>query len=166
MLRGHEDSLDGLIRQEFLSIPQPRYLSTLFTELPVVMCRPLDAPLDDFAITHHGVVFQARPLHTVTFGILSTIHPGAVAIPKYNKKGEPYICLTDRAGRRHVFLVARLVLDRFFGVSLTDAISIEYVDGDPSNVHYLNLVATYKTSYREVSPWNRRIDAHEVQPLH
>lgn len=155
-------------------IPKPYYLSSLFADQePFAICRPLFPPFDDFAITHFGQVFLAHPLLTWNYAKeLTLLDPISLVFPEHrghsndNYKGKRQIVrLQDKSGRiRKTFFVDRLVLERFFGVPLTDKVEISYVDEDYSRPSIDNLEAFLVNKNEVIPPVPQ--DWADVQPLH
>lgn len=161
------DFLRHSLPKELMSIPKPHFVSTIFPEEPIAICRPLFSPFDNFAITHFGTVFKFRPLITVPVDDFITLSPMAYCIPKYKRKNDrQYVVLQNpKFGFRKSYFVDRLLLDRFYGVKVTDRVDVEFLDGDMSNPHVMNLEAIYKAPIMRKVPDEER-DLHEFCPIH
>ena len=127
-------------------IPKPYFISTLFPETPVAICRPLDPPFEEYAVTHHGVVFKYKPLnlmYTNTNGVIKEEHSfDFFLLPDITQEDLQYVTLHDsRSGITNTFYVHRLALDRFYGVSIYDNVDTMFLDGSKGNPHMNNLEA-------------------------
>ena len=163
---GSEYNLELLscLPQELRTIPKPYFVSTLLPEVSIAICRPLFPPFDNYAIAHNGTVFQYRPLHTVSFGEHLTLHPAAYCIPKV-VNFVPLVRLASKLGHQKTYIVARLLLERFFHVSLTERISIDYLDNDSTNTHILNMEAFFQSPKCGRIP-HEELDGYLHIPLH
>lgn len=167
-MHGTENNLSlTLLAKELKSIPKPFFISGLFPEEDIAICRPLSPPFDNFAITHFGTVFLSRPLHTHYIQDVLTLNIASYCIPKTSPRSfRQLVCLQNRnLNIRKTFFVDRLLLDRFYGVKLTDSVDVEYGDGDEQNVNIYNVAAHYKSPRYEKVPDEER-DLHEYFPLH
>ena len=156
-------------------IPKPYFLSTLFADQePVAICRLLNPPFDNYAITHFGTVFLAKPLRIWTWDKeLTLLDPTSMVFPepKYLPGEKAYtgsrqlVRLQDSSNRiRKSFFVDRLLLDRFYNVPITEKVEISYLDGDYSRPSIDNLEA-YLVNKNETVPALEQ-DWSDVCPLH
>ena len=151
-------------------IPKPYFLSTLFADQePVAICRLLNPPFDNYAITHFGTVFLAKPLRIWTWDKdpTSMVFPEPKYLPgeKAYTGGRQLVRLQDSSNRiRKSFFVDRLLLDRFYNVPITEKVEISYLDGDYSRPSIDNLEA-YLVNKNETVPALEQ-DWSDVCPLH
>ena len=129
---------------------RPSFYSTLFPEVPITLCCPLDPPFDKFAVTTHGTVFQFKPLHTVHFSfnplestVETYIDPMSCCVPKRDHENRLYVVLMTYYGMHYTFYIDELICQYFYNVPSDQHIQIEYHDGDYDNVSYNNLEAWY-----------------------
>lgn len=134
--------------KEMKFIPKPFFLTNLFLESPVAVCRPLFPPFDRFAITHYGEVFCYRPLKLLSFDTdIKMIDPTMVISPTYTPSGRLKVLLQNiRTGVRKSYLIDRIMLERFYRVGLYERVEVEHLDGIETNNHINNLVAHYVAS--------------------
>ena len=147
-------SEDNILLNDYISIARhmtsPYFFSTLFPEVPVALCSPLDPPFDHFAVTAHGTVFLYRPLKTVhfSFDLLEStmetyIDPVSCCVPKPDHEGRLYIVLITYYGIHHTFYIDELICRKFFNIPSNQPIQVEYHDRDFSNIVFNNLEAFY-----------------------
>lgn len=132
------------INKELPTIPKPYFLSTVFPEVPIAICRPLEYPFDKYAITHYGLVFIYKDVQLRYFKECGAHYVDAATICYETILQEKsFVTLHDVQNIPHVFDIDRLVLERFYQIPFTDHIHILHIDGVPYNHHYLNLEAQY-----------------------
>ena len=162
----YTESLYRNLPKELKSIPKPYFISTLFPEEALMVCRPLMSPFDKFAITHTGIVFCYKPLNIIRTQFGNRIHSQNLCIPKYRHNDSRPIVVLEALGIHRRFFIHRLILDRFYNVDLNEKIEVVYVDGDETNVHVGNLEAYFKniSTYRRAPDYE--YDRHEWCPVH
>lgn len=144
MFRQHIQEIPSL-----KGIPKPYFISTLFPEVPIAICRPLEPPFEDYAITHHGVVFKFRPLEFMYVRennyYTEELSFDSFVLPDITIDDEQFVIITDtRSNHTETFFVHRLILDRFHNVSLKDDVEVVFIDGFKGNPHMNNLEAFYR----------------------
>lgn len=148
------DYLDYLrynLKAELKGIHQPWFINKLFPGEPVTICKPLFEPFSQYAVTHTGIVFQYIPLKTIFKSDHWEMNPDSILPVVYDDDGRPYVTLTDPNGFNDVYYIDRLILDRFFDISVNDEdIFIEYLDHNPSNPHIANIEAWIDT-YQKIT---------------
>lgn len=135
VLPGDEILLREHFLKEWKSIHKPKFIVNFFEEGPTI-CRPLTGFLSGFAVSHTGVVFDYRNIQRMKN------HKHSVVIEPRIRNGNLLVSL-HREDKTKSFLVCRLVLEAFYGIKLTDRVSVEFIDGNTLNPHYLNLEAFY-----------------------
>lgn len=137
--------LEWNLSKELKGFPKPWFVTNLFPESDLTVCRPLFPPFEIFAITHTGEIFCRRPLQTLRVSEdFVMIDPSMVLVPRVTPSGRSIVTLQNiREGYRKDFLVERLVMERFWEVKLTDKVHIRHLDDDLLNNHIFNLEADY-----------------------
>ena len=132
------------ISKELATIPKPYFLSTVFPEVPVAICRPLDFPFEHYAITHYGLVFIYKNVQLRYFKECQAYYVDAATMCyETTLADKSFITLHSRFHIPKVFDVDRLVLERFYNIPLEDKVIVIHHDGVSFNHHFLNLEAQY-----------------------
>lgn len=132
------------IQHELQNIPQPYFLSTVFPETDIAICRPLDYPFDHYAITHYGICFYYKDIKLKYFAELQNYFIDATTV-LYETilQGRSFISIPNRYNVPHMFDVDKLVANRFYNIPLDSNAKIIHLDGSLYNHHYLNLEVEY-----------------------
>lgn len=173
----YDRSLLDSLKSMLADTPKPYFVTTLFSEThPLAVCRPLPAPFDHYAITHFGQVFIYRPLKLWYYDpAFPMLDPCNYVFPNVRKprsgvqahERRPIVRLQNKGGTiRKSFLVDRLMMERFYGIPLTDRVEMVYHDGNSTNTHLANLEAFLLGSGRVVPEDAFVEELNNVRPLH
>lgn len=128
------------IKKDLPNIPQPYFLSSIFPEVDIAICRPLDYPFDHYSITHYGLCFYSKDIKVQYFPELNSYFIDSTSV-LYETiiKGRSFISIPDKFGVPHMFDVDQLVVNRFFNIPLNTKTKVIHLDGSLYNHHYMNL---------------------------
>ncbi len=128
------------VKKELPNIPQPYFLSSVFPETDIAICRPLEYPFDHYSITHYGLCFYSKDIKIQFFPELNNYYIDSnTVLYETVLKGRSFIPIPNRYGVPHMFDVDKLVVNRFYNIPLNNKTKIIHLDGSLYNHHYLNL---------------------------
>lgn len=88
-------------------------------------------------------------------GDVIEIHGNMVStVKKHFTSGTLWVTLTDDTGTSAEYQLARIIIELFRGIKPTSGYEVSYLDKDPKNVNYANLVLKELDNYKETKTFN------------